>query len=378
MSMEKVAQIAPLSIRKLEKDSTETYSATSRAQLPSIDFGIATSLYGFVIGNDIEGCREVLAKPYSMLADFDRSLLIEAAFRKAIEASHKFERSLEWDLVDLLLEAGDNRFRADFLQSRIARGHPNDHDLCNRILQLSPRLVLHDRSLNYFPFHVACRSKAVETLVCLTELCGLLPGHLAIALSANDAHGETPLGTAARRQDIDATRILLDAHYQINLQPSPDILNYIIRSKNSEIFQLIFEAFPTSLAYEGVEGIIRHGSLEQWNTVLSRRPDLLRRSDALHLAVKACKADIVSEIVRLHAGWVLERDIHGLFPIDWNKPSSNDRKLSDSQESIRKTLLSEVLRRCTPSETKRMFYAASSEDSPDIKITDLANLERST
>jgi ankyrin repeat protein len=171
----------------------------------------------------------------------------------------------------------------------------------------------------------------------------------------------TPLHIALQSNNIGAVKSLADAHSLVHQIPSSRVLDIPIKRGNTDSLETVLNVFPELLDSHALDLIIRVGSMETWDLAISRRPELLRDSHALHRAVEEQKLKIVQAILGTNPELVVKKDDSGQFPLQYNRPKKTD--VDDDHkccEHIRQSLLLEIMRQCTAEEVKNMFQNAES------------------
>lgn len=289
------------------------------------------------------------------------SLDVEDRMTCSIDAQGPSKRKFS----DVLLDFGDDEAKSTFLIEAINRGSAKEEYrlIALNLLEKFPHLASGIKSGTRSPLHAAARAGQGDLIEAIRDtLQWRDPQLLDSALEMAIPDEGTPLDCALSLHKVEAVEALVKIHGERKLPPDSSVLEKPIKKKEIDTLTIVLNTFPAILTLNSFDHIIKTQNIEIWKIAVARHSDILANSGILHLAVKAQAIEIVKDILKIHPDLVEKRDKEGSYALEYNKASSNAKESVEIQESIRKILLEEILRRFNSVEIKKLFLKAESKD----------------
>ena len=175
-------------------------------------------------------------------------------------------------------------------------------------------------------------------------------------LKVPDGAKNTALGLAVEEGHAPIVRLLLGAEKRL-AEPDylrEDHIREAVAKCQIEIMEMVLDAQP-DIAERLPKLIVQYGETRynvMWTTMAPRFKEFLDGSDILHLAVQRGKLDIIDWLVPRYPHMVTQKDVYGRIALSYN----SERAI---KESIRASIVPEIVRQCNPAGMKELLRVAN-------------------
>lgn len=187
--------------------------------------------------------------------------------------------------------------------------------------------------------------------------------HLFSNLKVLDGSRNTALGLAVKNGHADIVGILLKAEKRL---AGPEYLTDghikgALGNGKKAIMNMVLDAQP-DIAEKLPELIVRAGGprcKEMWTEMAPRFEKFLQESEILHVAVQERQLDIIDWLVYKFPQMATRKDEEGRIALSYNNDQAQYSRDGLVKENIRRLIVPEIVRLCTPTEMKQLLRVAN-------------------